>query len=234
MNQLIAMNTELTMTSREIAELTGKRHDNVLADIRKMLAEIQSPEKSGDYKDARGRAQPCLLLNKDESYCLMAGYSAEFRMKIIRRWRELEEKNAHPDPMAMLNDPSTMRSLLLSYSEKVISLESKVEEMQTDVEALERIAKAEGSMCITDAAKNLQIQPKSLFKLLLSNLWIYKRAGGKSWIAYQDKIQRGYLEHKVTTVSRSDGSEKVVEQVLVTAKGIAKIAKLIGVSVVVA
>ena len=45
--------TPLTMTSVEIAELTGKRHDNVMADIRKMLVEIQSPEKSGDYQDGR-------------------------------------------------------------------------------------------------------------------------------------------------------------------------------------
>ena len=29
-----------TMTSREIAELTGKEHRNVLADIRKMLADL--------------------------------------------------------------------------------------------------------------------------------------------------------------------------------------------------
>ena len=63
--------TPLTMTSVEIAELTGKRHDNVMADIRKMLVEIQSPEKSGDYQDGRGRTQPCLLLDKDETLCLV-------------------------------------------------------------------------------------------------------------------------------------------------------------------
>ncbi|BEE05595.1 phage antirepressor KilAC domain-containing protein [Aeromonas veronii] len=134
------------------------------------------------------------------------------------------------DPMVALNDPATMRGLLLSYSEKVIDLEHKVEEMQTDVEALERIAKADGSMCITNAAKHLQVQPKYLFQLLLSKRWIYKRAGGKVWIAYQDKLQSGVLEHKVDVVTRPDGSEKVSERVLVTAKGIAAISKMLSVA----
>ncbi|ELC7279674.1 phage antirepressor KilAC domain-containing protein [Aeromonas veronii] len=134
------------------------------------------------------------------------------------------------DPMVALNDPATMRGLLLSYSEKVIDLEHKVEEMQTDVEALERIAKADGSMCITNAAKHLQVQPKYLFQLLLSKRWIYKRAGGKVWIAYQDKLQSGVLEHKVDVVTRPDGSERVSERVLVTAKGIAAISKMLSVA----
>ncbi|TNI07430.1 hypothetical protein CF104_03930 [Aeromonas jandaei] len=132
--------------------------------------------------------------------------------------------------MVALNDPATMRGLLLSYSEKVIDLEHKVEEMQTDVEALERIAKADGSMCITNAAKHLQVQPKYLFQLLSSKRWIYKRAGGKVWIAYQDKLQSGVLEHKVDVVTRPDGSEKVSERVLVTAKGIAAISKMLSVA----
>ena len=64
MNALMNVGKVQTMSSREIAELTGKRHDNVLADIRKMLAEIQSPEKLGDYKDSRGRTYQMLLLDK--------------------------------------------------------------------------------------------------------------------------------------------------------------------------
>ena len=66
-NLSLINNNDQTMSSVEIAELTGKRHDNVLADIRKMLVEIQSPEKAGDYKDGRGRTQPCLLLTKEET-----------------------------------------------------------------------------------------------------------------------------------------------------------------------
>ncbi|HFQ2102379.1 TPA: Rha family transcriptional regulator, partial [Providencia stuartii] len=66
MNQITTLvntyNGEVTMSSREIADLTGKRHDNVMADIRKMLAEIQSPEKLGDYTDSKNRTQQMLLL----------------------------------------------------------------------------------------------------------------------------------------------------------------------------
>ncbi|HHR5813974.1 TPA: Rha family transcriptional regulator, partial [Providencia alcalifaciens] len=63
MNQLTTLvnNSELTMSSREISELTGKRHDNVMADIRKMLVEIQSPEKLGYYTDTKNRTQQMLL-----------------------------------------------------------------------------------------------------------------------------------------------------------------------------
>lgn len=134
------------------------------------------------------------------------------------------------DPLAALNDPEFLRGTLLTYSEKVIALEHKVEEMKPDVEAFDRIAKADGSMCITNAAKHLQVQPKFLFKLMSENHWIYRRAGGKTWLAYQGRIQSGVLEHKVTTVERSDGSEKVVEQVLVTAKGLTKLSKMLGVT----
>lgn len=158
--------------------------------------------------------------------------SASFRLQVNQTFLDFKAGKLQIafDPMAALNDAEFLRGTLLSYSEKVIALEHKVEEMQPDVEALERIAKADGSMCITNAAKHLQVQPKFLFKMMSENQWIYRRAGGKTWLAYQDRIQSGVLEHKVTTVERSDGSEKVVEQVLVTAKGLAKLSKMLGVS----
>lgn len=162
--------------------------------------------------------------------------SASFRLQVNQTFLDFKTGKLQStfDPMVALNDAEFLRGTLLSYSEKVIALEHKVEEMQPDVEALERIAKADGSMCITNAAKHLQVQPKFLFKMMSESHWIYRRAGGKAWLAYQDRIQSGVLEHKVTTIERSDGSEKVVEQVLVTAKGLAKLSKMLGVSSVAA
>lgn len=92
--------------------------------------------------------------------------------------------------------------------------------------AFDRIATAaDGSMCIIDAAKALQVRPKDLFAYLQANRWIYRRAGGKGWVAYQDRLKSGVLECKVTEITRSDGSEKLVEQVKVTAKGLARLAE---------
>ncbi|USS95671.1 phage antirepressor KilAC domain-containing protein [Serratia symbiotica] len=110
--------------------------------------------------------------------------------------------------MQVLNDPAAMRSLLLNYTEKVLTLENQVQEMKLDVDALHRIAKSDGGTCITTAAKDLQTRPKDLFTYLSVKGWIYRRAGGKSWLAYQSKIQSGLLEHKVTVVTRGDGSER--------------------------
>jgi hypothetical protein len=84
------------------------------------------------------------------------------RAKIIDRWQELEAAQKF-DPAAVLESPAAMRGLLLSYTEKVIALQGEVEEMRPQVQALERIAVSEGSMCITDTAKTLQVQPKALF-----------------------------------------------------------------------
>ena len=132
------------------------------------------------------------------------------------------------DPMKALNDPATMRSLLLTYSEKVLSLEETVKEQSPKVAIVDRIHTADGMTCITDAAKALQVRPKDLFQWMSAHRWIYRRPGGKGWIAYQDRIQQGVLTHKVLTVSTSDGREKVIENVLVTPKGLTKVAEIIG------
>lgn len=131
------------------------------------------------------------------------------------------------DPAAILESPAAMRGLLLSYTEKVIALESKVDAMQGDVAAHERLTKADGSLNVTEAAKNLGIRPKDLFDWLSHNGWTYKRANSQNWLGYQTKCNQGLLEHKTTTVLRADGSEKITEQVRVTAKGLSVLAKLI-------
>lgn len=92
-------NQTMTMSSLEIAELTGKKHHNVLADIRTMLNELgeRSTDFSGDYKDQGGRTYPCFKLDRHHTECLLTGYSAKMRMAVIKRWHELERMQIlHP------------------------------------------------------------------------------------------------------------------------------------------
>lgn len=216
-----------TMSSREIAELTGKEHDNVRRDIKNMAEALSLTFEEKVEPSSGGRPARVYMLPKRETLILVSGYNLAMRAKIIDRWQELEAQQRPADPMRVLNDPAAMRGLLLTYTEKVLTLEAKVAEQAPTVAAFDRIANANGSMCITDAAKDLQIKPAALFKWLRQNGWIYQRLGKAGDVAYQDKLKAGYLEHKVTSVTRGDGTEKVVEQVRVTAKGLAKLARLL-------
>lgn len=84
----------LTMSSREIAELTGKRHDHVMADIRSMLEALGRgcPEFSGTYVHPQnGQTYPQFNLPKDLTITLVSGYSVPMRHRIVTRWMELEQ-----------------------------------------------------------------------------------------------------------------------------------------------
>lgn len=218
-----------TMSSREIAELCEKRHDHVMRDVRDMLVQLHGEggvPKFGDTQinPQNGQTYPVFLLPKRETLILVSGYRLDLRAKIIDRWQELEEAQ-QIDTRKALSDPAALRALLLENVETVLKLEGQIEEMRPQVQALERIAISEGSMCITDAAKCLQLRPKDLFAYLRQRHWIYRRAGSSEDIAYQDKLQSGVLEHKTTVVTRTDGSEKTTTQVRVTPKGLTRLAK---------
>ena len=92
----ITNNQTLTMSSREIAELTGKRHADVMRDIRNMLDEIHSAQNCVQYTDSTGRSLPMLMLNKEETLCLVSGYNVKLRMSIIKRWSEIEQSLSTP------------------------------------------------------------------------------------------------------------------------------------------
>lgn len=80
------------MTSREIAELTGKEHKDVLYDIRNMLDKLEKhwAPFSAQYKDSTGRTLPMFALPKDLTITLVSGYDVVRRHAIVTRWLELE------------------------------------------------------------------------------------------------------------------------------------------------
>ncbi|MBA3755171.1 MAG: antA/AntB antirepressor family protein [Nitrosomonas sp.] len=101
---------------------------------------------------------------------------------------ERRAKSNATDPMKALSDPTIMRSLLLTYTEKVITLENKVLEQTSKVKAFDRIAGADGLVNLQAAGKILQQRPNKFIQKLREIRWIFKRPGAKDNSAYIDKI----------------------------------------------
>lgn len=196
MNTLTLTETaNLTMSSNEIATLCEKEHKNVIRDIRAMLAELGDGSDLShvhETKDSRGYTAE-ISLPKNLTLTLVSGYNTKLRARIIDRWLELEARPVI-DPMAALSDPATMRGLLLTYTEKVLFLESTVAEQAPKVEAFDRISASPDAVTVTQAAKLLGVKRADLTARLHAEGWWYRQ--NKSWVAYDKFIKNGCLQYK--------------------------------------
>jgi len=127
----------VTMSSREIAALTEKRHDNVLADIRSMLSDLKTDVLTFQaiYLDSMNRQQTEYLLDREHTDCLLTGYSAAMRMAVIKRWRELEGQAARP---------MTQTEITAANANHLVAVERQQREQQVALERIEtRVANVE-------------------------------------------------------------------------------------------
>ena len=136
----------LTMTSREIAELTGKQHAHVMRDIRAMLDTLsQNPNldfacESTTYFAETGRAYPQYELDKAATLCLVAGYDAVVRMRIINRWMELEAAIPQMTELDMIAAiaarAAAQEKQLAVHDSQLLTHQQQIERLQSDNEAL--------------------------------------------------------------------------------------------------
>lgn len=219
MSKESAIGQPLTMSSREIADLCETRHNQIVDTIERLIGSgvLRESRKTTRRVQPPGGGRPTDVydLTKRDTLVVASGYKDELRARIIDRWLELEGGQQY-------QIPQTLGEALQLAADQAKQIES----MREDVEAHERLTKADGSLSITEAAKALGMRPKDLFSWMSCNGWIYKRMNGSSWLGYQAKCNLGLLEHKTTTVLRADGSEKIVEQVRVAPMGLSKLAKL--------
>ena len=160
MNNLISSEVK-TMSSREIATLTGKEHKNVLADIRKTLedAGINSAEFSAFYVDQQLIQRPEFLLPKRECDLVISGYSVKYRLAIIDRWQELESQQI---PKTL---PEALR-LAADLAERNAALENKITDDAPKVEFALAVRRMEGACKIGDFGKVIGIGRNILFSKL--------------------------------------------------------------------
>jgi len=94
--QVAILNNSKTMSSREIAELVEKRHDNVKRTIESLVSScvISKPQIEDGGKAANGVIEQLYMLDKRSSLIVVAQLSPEFTARIVDRWQELEEKQS--------------------------------------------------------------------------------------------------------------------------------------------
>lgn len=165
MNSLMT-NNSVRMTSREIAELTGKLHKNVIRDIREMLKAIGEDGLKFEsiYLDAYGREQTQFSLDKDHTLTLLLGYDTKARLKVVKRWQELEKG-------AGFHIPSTLSEALQLAADQA----KQIEMDRPKVQHYDAVVERSGLLNATQVAQKVGISAVALNKHL-DNLGVYNKA----------------------------------------------------------
>ena len=126
-----------SLTSLQIAELTGKKHSHVMRDIRKMFESLESQSKFGQtsYEDEQGKINPMYLLDESESLTLASGYNVKMRKSIIDSW--LEMKNQEIKPVKPLTNLEILEIAVAEIKAGQLALESEQKAHSQTKEVLE-------------------------------------------------------------------------------------------------
>ena len=195
---IIESSNVLTMSSLEIAELTGKQHKDVIRDIRNMLnqLEIHSAQFCAQYKDSTGRSLPMFNLPKRETLCLIAGYNVQVRMRIIDRWQELEAKGK-PDlstdvgKLLLIQEMAAKQLELISENKRI---SESLSIAAPKAEFFDNFVDSTGLKGFRKVAKILGISERKFRQFLVDNKIMYKQNG--DWLPYAEHINAGRFVNK--------------------------------------
>jgi len=221
------------MSSREIAELTSKEHKNVLRDCDSLN---ESYEELGLLKIEQGyythtntgnqQHRECLL-TKMQTFDLMTGYDRILRIKVNRRWEELETKLRLPQTHA-----EALRALADSV-EAVQKAERKIAELKPKAALAERIGDAEAMYDIGQVAKiiGLPYGRNTLFKNL-RELKIFFKNRNEPKQQYCDNGGAGYFKLIPIVIERRNHQDIAIKKILVYPKGLLWLTKILHVDAV--
>ena len=180
------MKKDLSMTSLEIAEITGKNHSEVLRDIRSEIENLKNDDLStesifalSNYKDSTGRNLPMFVMGREGAMQIATRYSASIRRKLIMKLDELENKTSLPT------------NYLEALKQLVVSEEKRIEAERTNA-ILMHVNKNYTS---TEIAKELNFKSATELNKKLKDLNVqYKQ--NDTWVLYSKYSSLGYVDIK--------------------------------------
>lgn len=218
-NELVFVGNVPMMSSREIGELTGKEHKNVIRDIRTMLDSLQEDGSNLSHqfreeKDARGYTS-MFHIDRELTDTLLTGYSIPLRRKVIARWHEFEAGKAQPKELSRME----ILKLAMESEQARIEAEKKLALAAPKVEFVDNYVQAStGSLGFRQVCKLLKVKEPAFREFLLAEKIMYYLGG--TLTAHQNHLDAGRFEVKTGVAN----SEHAYSSTKFSAKGVTWVA----------
>lgn len=211
-------NQNISMSSRDIADLVCSRHDHVRVSIDRLAQRGVISLPAVRVKPTAGRPSVEYVFfgeqGKRDSIIVVAQLSPEFTAKLVDRWQHLENQYKNkPVQLPDFNDPVAAARAWADAKESEQVATQRLEEVKPKVEVYDRINDNRGSVTLTQVAKTIGVGPKNLISKLLDDKVIYRT--GQGLTAYQNHInERRFI------VVQGEKNGHVYYQLRVTASGV--------------
>ena len=223
--------SQQTMSSLEIAKLTGKPHNDVMKAIRAMESgwekvsqgKFSLSSRKVQQPNGGAREYPCYELTKTECLYVATKFNDEARAKLVIRWEELEQKQrAQMLQLPDFTDPAeAAMAWAKEYREKnVLAIENKKleeeniqlavenQELKHDKNYLDLIMRSKALLTISQIAQDYGMSGKAMNKKL-ADMGIQYSINGQ-WILYAKYKDCGYVSSRSIDITRADGRPDVV------------------------
>ena len=224
--------------SREVAEMVGKQHNELLKDIRRyaeQLGEGKIPQSDffteSTYVNSQNKKMPCYQVTKKGcefiAHKLTGVKGTEFTAKYINRFHEMEDAiKAHIPTGNELIALAVVEAqkLLAQKEEEIKQLEDSVQQMDKVITELtpkadyaDRILSSNDFMTVTQIAQDYGLSAVS-FNRILSRAGIQRKVG-EQWILYAEYQGKGYVQNKTYDYEKANGTTGTKLSTVWTQKG---------------
>ena len=196
--KLMLIDGQQVLDSREVAKMIGKRHRDLMRDIRRYIndidegAKLRSPQFfiKSTYESEQGKSLPCYLLTKQGCEFVANKLTGKkgnlFTAQYVSLFNAMQAKQQKPDSY-MIDDPIKRAERWIEERQAYNALKPKAEYYDAQMHN-------PGLMSITEIAKDYGMSARTLNDLLHELHVQFKR--GNHWILYQPYADKGYAQYE--------------------------------------
>ncbi|HAO2891893.1 TPA: hypothetical protein IHM15_004493, partial [Escherichia coli] len=130
----------------------------------------------------------------------------------------------------LVANPHQLLAIAQGYALQIEDMRRDMTVMQSDVNVLERISKADNLYGVRQVAQILQMQERKFVQWAMQVSWVFRHPGSRVLMGYAEKRKAGYIVHKLETYTKPDGDEGSKETLKFTTSGIIRLAKKLNIT----